>query len=429
MQQSRSEKAILALADGTVVHGFSVGHKGTTGGELCFNTSMTGYQEIFTDPSYHGQLMMMTYPHIGNYGVSARDDEANKVMISGLIVRDFSYHYSNPMADDDLDSYLKRNHIVGITGVDTRRLVRHIREKGVLNAIISSESDDAESLVKKAQEWPSMVGLELAGKVSTREPRTFKPGEHEFYRPVISQEKEDSIDPSVIPSPDAQAEETGVAEKPHSDLPDVLPDAGHSRKPVTRTLFKVAAMDYGIKQNIINSLVQRGCMVRVFPARTDFDTLMKWQPDAFFFSNGPGDPNPMDYAVETVTRAKQTGKPMFGICLGHQLMAMTEGMGVMKMFVGHRGANQPVKNLKRKRVEITTQNHGFAVDPETVNPDVAEITHRNLNDGTLEGLTYKRFNGFGVQYHPEASPGPHDSSYLFDEFIERIRKYKEQNNS
>lgn len=429
MHQPKTEKAILALADGTVVHGFAIGYKGTTGGELCFNTSMTGYQEVFTDPSYHGQLMMMTYPHIGNYGVSSRDDEARKVMVSGVIVRAFSHHYSNPAADGDLDSYLKRNQIVGITGIDTRKLVRHIREKGVLNAVISSKSDDADAMVDKAKKWPSMRGLELASKISTNEPQTFKPGQHEFYRPVISQAKEDSIDPSVISSPALKTSEEKTEDKGDSILPESLPDAGHSRKPVTRTLFKVAAIDYGIKQNIINSLVQRGCMVRVFPATTDFETISEWAPDAFFFSNGPGDPNPMDYALETVRKAKETGKPMFGICLGHQLLAITEGMGVMKMFVGHRGANQPVKNLKRGRVEITTQNHGFAVDPDTVSADAAEITHRNLNDGTLEGLNFKRFNGFGVQYHPEASPGPHDSSYLFDEFVERIRKFKEQNGS
>lgn len=373
MHQNNSEKALLVLADGTVVNGWPVGYRGTTGGELCFNTSMTGYQEIFTDPSYHGQLMMMTYPHIGNYGVSARDDEAGKVMISGLIVRAFSHCYSNTMADGDLDSYLRRNRIVGITGVDTRKLVRHIRQKGVLNAIISSETDDVDTLIGQAREWPSMIGLELAEKVSCKEPRTITP---------------------------AQAD--------------------------AKQIFKVAVMDYGIKQNIINNLVRRGCMLRIFPARTSFDTIMKWNPDAFFFSNGPGDPNPMDYALETVRRAKETGRPMFGICLGHQLMALSEGMSVIKMFVGHRGANQPVKNLRRGRVEITTQNHGFAVDPESVHGDLAEITHQNLNDGTLEGLAFRRFDGFGVQYHPEASPGPHDSSYLFDDFTDRIRRYKQR---
>ncbi len=427
MHQSKTDKAILALADGTVIHGYAIGHRGTTGGELCFNTSMTGYQEIFTDPSYHGQLMMMTYPHIGNYGVSSRDDEARKVMISGLIVRAFSHHYSNTMADGDLDTYLQRNRIVGITGIDTRRLVRHIREKGVLNAVISSETDNEEELVKKAKEWPSMVGLELASKVTRSEPQTYKPADFEDLFPQISQ---------TAGPVDELADDTGAFPPTGTDPATVdsttsQPAAAESSKSQAsagqQPLLKIAAIDYGIKQNIINSFLKRGCKLRVFPAQTDFETIIEWQPDAFFFSNGPGDPNPMDYALETVTKAKETGKPLFGICLGHQLMAMSEGMKVMKMFVGHRGANQPVKNLRRGRVEITTQNHGFAVDPDSVTDQLAEITHRNLNDGTLEGLNFKQFNGFSVQYHPEASPGPHDSSYLFDEFVTRIRKHKEEN--
>ncbi|MFO8030805.1 MAG: glutamine-hydrolyzing carbamoyl-phosphate synthase small subunit [Cyclonatronaceae bacterium] len=421
MQQTKPEKAILALADGTVVHGHAIGYRGTTGGELCFNTSMTGYQEIFTDPSYHGQLMMMTYPHIGNYGVSSRDDEARKVMISGLIVRAFSRHYSNTMADGDLDDYLRRNRIVGITGIDTRKLVLHIREKGVLNAVISSETDKADELVQKAKEWPSMVGLELASKVTCNEPQTFKPADFEDLFPQISQTA-DPVDPLVAGAGDSLSPEIDAMATGSSDARE---ETGH-QDTLHQPLLKIAAVDYGIKQNIINSFLKRGCKLRVFPAQTDFETIMEWQPDAFFFSNGPGDPNPMDYALETVTKAKQTGKPIFGICLGHQLMAMSEGMKVMKMFVGHRGANQPVKNLKRGRVEITTQNHGFAVDPDSVTDDLAEITHRNLNDGTLEGLNFKNFNGFSVQYHPEASPGPHDSSYLFDEFVERIRKFSHE---
>ncbi|MDG5767439.1 carbamoyl phosphate synthase small subunit [Balneolales bacterium ANBcel1] len=451
MHQPRTDKAILALADGTVVHGYAIGHRGTTGGELCFNTSMTGYQEIFTDPSYHGQLMMMTYPHIGNYGVSGRDDEARKVMISGLIVRAFSQHYSNTMADGDLDSYLKRNRIVGITGVDTRRLVQHIRREGVLNAIISSDNDDPEALVEQAREWPSMIGLELASKVSRTEPRTIKPGDYEFFRPAVSQSdplatganatyNKPETHPAAQASnaaPDGSAPAQSSAKAGSSDTTEVSsPESGqseaaHQKKESSsrQTMLKIAALDYGIKNNIINSFVQRGCMVRIFPAQTDFSEIEKWSPDAYFFSNGPGDPNPMDYALETVRQAKATGKPMFGICLGHQLMAMTEGMKVMKMFVGHRGANQPVKNLNRGRVEITTQNHGFAVDPDSVTDDVAVITHRNLNDGTLEGLNYKQLNGFSVQYHPESSPGPHDSSYLFDEFVDRILRYKQENGS
>lgn len=362
------DKAIIALSDGTVEHGFAIGKKGITGGELCFNTSMTGYQEIFTDPSYYGQLMMMTYPHIGNYGTMSRDDEARKVMISGLITRSFSWEYSNPQADGSLQEYLEENELIGISGVDTRRLVRHIRTKGVMNAVISSEILDEEKLIQMAKDWKPMEGLELASEVSR---------------------------------PEAQTE--------HSDGP-----------------FKVAAFDYGIKQNIINSLVERGCTLRIFPAKGDFkEELEKWEPDGFFFSNGPGDPNATaSYALERVEYAKQTGKPLFGICLGHQLMSLSEGIPVKKMFVGHRGANQPVKNLDTGLVEITTQNHGFAVDEKKLDESKVEITHINLNDNTIEGLRFKNFPGMSVQYHPEASPGPHDSAYLFDQFLDMIKEAK-----
>ncbi len=358
-------KAVLALADGTIEEGWSVGHVGTTGGELCFNTTMYDTRKSHR-PQLYGQLMMMTYPHIGNYGTSARDDEAAHVMISGMIVRAFSWEYSNPMADGSLNDYLMRHHVVGISGVDTRRLVRHIRSKGVMNAVISSENLNHDELVEQARNWVSMEGLELASKVTRDEAQN-------------------------------------------------VPGQGAHR---------IAAFDYGIKQNIINSLNQRGITLRIFPARASFEEVMDWNPDGFFFSNGPGDPNPMDYAIETVNKAKATGKPMFGICLGHQVMALSEGVKVDKMFVGHRGANHPVKNNRTGLVEITTQNHGFAIDPKSVDSSVAEITHINLNDHTVEGLDFKNFNGFSVQYHPEASPGPHDSQYLFDEFLSRIESSK-----
>ena len=364
------DKAIIALSDGTIEHGYAIGKKGTAGGELCFNTSMVGYQEIFTDPSYYGQLMMMTYPHIGNYGTMSQDDEARQVMIAGLIVRSFSWEHSNPQADENLQEYLERNKVVGISGVDTRKLVRHIRSKGVMNAVISSEELDEEKLVQKAQNWDDMIGLELATKVTRREPQTI-----------------------------------------HSDGP-----------------FKVAAFDYGIKQSIIDNFVERGCTLRIFPAKGDYiDELKTWNPDGFFFSNGPGDPDATaKYALDAVNYAKKTGKPTFGICLGHQLMALSEGIATTKMLVGHRGANQPVKNLDSGLVEITTQNHGFAIDEDALDESKVEVTHRNLNDGTVEGLRFKDFPGISVQYHPESSPGSHDSRYLFDQFIDMIKEGKKE---
>ncbi len=349
----------LALADGTVVTGISIGHVGETGGELCFNTSMAGYQEIMTDPSYHGQIMMMTYPHIGNYGAMDADLEAERPMIAGLVVRAFSFRYSNQSADESLESFMRRNELVGISGVDTRRLVLHIREAGVMNAVISAVDLDDESLVGKAREWPSMEGLELASRVTVGEAYDFAPG----------------------------------------DGP------------------RVAVFDYGVKRNILRSFRDRGCAVRVFPASTTLDDVMAWSPDGLFLSNGPGDPRAMPDQIETARRAADSGLPVFGICLGHQLMALSQGLDVYKMHVGHRGANHPVKFLETGHVEVTTQNHGFAVSPDSLGADAAELTHTNLNDSTVEGLSYKRFAGFSVQYHPEASPGPHDSRYLFDRFI------------
>ncbi|MFD2531245.1 glutamine-hydrolyzing carbamoyl-phosphate synthase small subunit [Gracilimonas halophila] len=367
MSLNERKKAILALSDGTVVHGKAVGYEGITGGELCFNTSMTGYQEIFTDPSYYGQLMMMTYPHIGNYGTQPRDDEARKVMVAGIICRAFSHEYSNTMADRSLQEYLEDNEITGISGVDTRKLVRHVREKGVMNAVISSTEMDEKKLIQMAKDWDDMEGLELATKVTRFEAQTVN-GKDEF---------------------------------------------------------RVAAFDYGIKQNIINNLNKRGCTLRIFPAKTTVDEIKEWEADGYFFSNGPGDPTATaEYALEAVNYAKETGKPMFGICLGHQLMALSEGLKTTKMFVGHRGANQPVKNLETGLVEISTQNHGFAVDEDSLDEKIAEVTHINLNDNTIEGLKFKNFPGFSVQYHPEASPGPHDSAYLFDQFIDMMKAQK-----
>lgn len=365
MKPKDQKPCILALSDGTIAHGTAIGKIGTTGGELCFNTSMTGYQEIFTDPSYYGQMMMMTYPHIGNYGTMSRDDEARSVMISGLIVRSFSEEFSNPMADGSLQEYLDRNNVVGISGVDTRKLVHHIRDEGVMNAVISSEILDEKELVKKAKEWPSMVGLELATQVTRKEAQTIS-----------------------------------------SEGP-----------------YKLAVFDYGVKNSILNNFVKRGCTLRVFPAEADLDDVKSWGADGYFFSNGPGDPNASaGYGLPMIEYAKSTGKPLFGICLGHQLMALSEGIAVKKMFVGHRGANQPVMNKETGLVEISTQNHGFAVDENKLDGSKVEITHINLNDQTIEGLKFKNFPGMSVQYHPEASPGPHDSQYLFDQYMKMVKQ-------
>ena len=354
--------ATLALADSTVVRGHAIGHRGLTGGELCFNTSMTGYQEIMTDPSYYGQLMMMTYPHIGNYGASDIDMEAESPMVAGFIVRSFTHRPSNPQADETLDDFMREHELVGIAGVDTRALVRHIRDEGVMNAVISSTEQDEEVLVEKARDWPSMAGLELASKVTIEEPRLYCEGEGP----------------------------------------------------------RIAVYDFGVKRNILRSFRARGCTVKVVPGDTPLDDVLAWEPDGLFFSNGPGDPRAMPEAVDRVDRALDTGLPVFGICLGHQLMSLAQGFEVYKMFVGHRGANHPVKNLDTERVEVTTQNHGFAVDPDSIDAATARVTHINLNDDTVEGLRFKTFAGLSLQYHPEASPGPHDSHYHFDTFMDMV---------
>ena len=359
---SAPRPARLALSDGTVVRGTSVGAAGEAAGELCFNTSMSGYQEILTDPSYVGQLMMMTYPHIGNYGAFEAATEADRPHVAGLVVRAFARNPSNAAMEETLDAYMQRHGLVGIAGVDTRRLVRHVREAGVMNAVVSTGDADDASLVAQAQAHPSMAGLELASRVTTAA----------------------AYDVSASGSP------------------------------------RVAVVDFGVKRHILRQFATRGCAVRVFPAATPLADLLAWGPDGLFFSNGPGDPRAMPAAVETVRGAVASGIPLFGICLGHQLMALAEGLPVDKMKVGHRGANQPVIHDATGRVEITTQNHGFAVRAGGVDPAVASVSHRNLTDGSVEGLRFHRFAGLSVQYHPEACPGPHDSRYLFDTFLALI---------
>lgn len=351
----------LALADGTVVTGTAVGHIGETGGELCFNTSVTGYQEVSSDPSYFGQIMMMTYPHIGNYGALEADMESDRPMIAGLVVRSFSDRHSNPRADSSLEDLMRDNQLVGISGIDTRALVLHIRDKGVMNAVISSVDLDDASLVEKARNLPSMEGLELVHHVTTGRAYDFCDG-----------------------------------------------------------ATRIAVYDFGVKRHLLRSFQERNCAVRVFPADTPLGEVMAWNPDGLFFSNGPGDPRAMTDTVSMVRNVIEMDMPMFGICLGHQLMGLAAGLEVYKMHVGHRGANHPVKNVGTSRVEVTTQNHGFGIDGDSIREDVAEVSHVNLNDGTVEGLRFKHFNGISVQFHPEASPGPHDSRYLFDEFLGMI---------
>ena len=366
MTEQRS--AILLLQDGTVCYGKSFGAVGTTAGEICFNTGMTGYQEVFTDPSYFGQILIMNSVHIGNYGVKDEDVESSNVKIRGLIGRNLEELYSRIQAKGSLNDYLKENNIVSIEEVDTRALVSHIRTKGAMNCIISSEITDLEILKKKLAEVPDMAGLELASQVST--------------------------------------------EKPYE-----MGDA--------KSKIRIAVMDYGVKQHILKCMVDRGAYVKVFPAKTNLKELKQFNPSGYFISNGPGDPASMDYAVETVKDILKEDKPVFGICLGHQLLALANGIPTFKMHHGHRGLNHPVKNLVTGKCEITTQNHGFGVDPEAVKKATnVEVTHLNLNDQSIEGIRLKNKPAFSVQYHPESTPGPHDSRYLFDDFIGQIQNSK-----
>ncbi len=360
-----NEKAYLLLADGLLIEGKAIGKKDTSGGEICFNTGMTGYQEIYTDPSYYGQIIVNTSAHIGNYGTVNEEQESSSPKISGLVVNEFSEEFSRKTAKESLQQYLEKHGIVGIADIDTRMLVRHLRSKGAMNAIISSVLTP-EELKSELLKVPSMDGLELASLVSTKKPY-------------------------FVGNANAQ--------------------------------FKIAALDVGIKNNILKNLVARGCYVQVFPAKTTFAEMEKWSPHGYFISNGPGDPSVMDYGIKTVKEIINADKPVFGICLGHQLLALACGVSTYKMHHGHRGLNHPVKNLISGLGEMTSQNHGFAVSEKDIdkNPDV-EITHLHLNDNTIMGIRLKSKKAFSVQYHPEASPGPHDSRYLFDQFIEMVRQ-------
>ncbi len=368
MKYTAKAPAILLLEDGKVFYGKAAGKIGTTAGEICFNTGMTGYQEIFTDPSYFGQIIVTTNVHIGNYGVNDDEVESDSIKIAGLVCKQFNEFHSRKRSNGSLKDYFEKNNLVAISDVDTRAIVRYIRDKGAMNCIVSSETLDIEILKEKLAKVPSMAGLELSSKVSTKE--AYFVG-----------------DPAAM--------------------------------------YKVAVTDYGVKRNILRSLTERDCYLQVFPMKTSFEEMLKWNPDGFMISNGPGDPSVMKDEVAVAKKMIDSGIPTFGICLGHQLIAEASGISTFKMHKGHRGINHPVKNLITGKSEITSQNHGFGVKAE----DVAkvkniEITHINLNDNTVEGLRYTDRNVFSVQYHPEACPGPYDARYLFDDFITMISKTK-----
>ena len=365
-QSTTSRKpAVLVLADGHVFHGLSFGKIGTATGEICFNTGMTGYQEVFTDPSYTGQVLIMNTVHIGNYGVKETDVESSSVKIHGLIARNLEEQFSRHQANQDLNAYLVDNHIVAIDGIDTRALVAHIRTEGAMNCIISSEELSVDQLKEQLKAVPNMDGQELASTVSTS--TEYEMGD-------------------------------------------------------TNSAVKVAVLDFGVKQHILQCLVSRGAHIRVHPAKTTINRLKEFNPSGYFISNGPGDPSAMPYAVTTVKDILAEKKPVFGICLGHQLLALANDIPTFKMHHGHRGLNHPVKNIITGQCEITTQNHGFGVDPVAVknHPNV-EVTHVNLNDDSIEGIRLKDRPAFSVQYHPESTPGPHDSRYLFDRFVEMMQ--------
>ncbi len=386
-------RALLALEDGTVFKGTSFGAQGTTTGEICFNTAMAGYQEVLTDPSYHGQIVTMTAPQIGNTGVNNADDQSRRPRVAGFVVRDAEEPHSSWRAEGSLLDYLTRHGVIGIADVDTRRLARRIRTSGAMRAALTTEITDVSAAVELAASSPSLVGRDLAIEVTTPSPYGWD---------------EDTLE---------RRSEPGYA-------------AGRERAPATRELLeettgdraRVAALDFGLKHNILDLLVAGGCDVTVFPATTDSDELLAGNFDGIFLSNGPGDPEPVTYGIETV-RSLLGRIPIFGICLGHQILALALGGRTYKLPFGHRGGNHPVRRLDHERVEITCQNHGFAVDAASIETTAAGVTHVNLNDGTVEGIELPGL-AFSVQYHPESGPGPHDSRYLFTKFRRLMTEFE-----
>ncbi len=386
LTQDPEARAILALEDGRVFKGRAAGARTRRGGEVVFNTSITGYQEVFTDPSYSGQIVCLTYPHIGNVGTNLDDEESAKPYIEGLVVREFSALASNWRSKESAQDYLERHRVPVIWDIDTRALVRHLRDVGALRGVVATDGTPVEQLVAEARALPTMAGLELASRVTS-------PKQYEWKR--------GSIELSGSGAPvDVKSEMAASSD-------------GKSR-------YKVVAYDFGIKQNILRLLVDHGCDVTVVPAQTSGEDVLALKPDGVFLSNGPGDPEPIGYAVENIR--KMLGRvPIFGICLGHQLCGLALGGRTFKLKFGHHGSNHPVQNLRTKKVEITSQNHGFCVDPDSLPASDLEITHVNLNDHTNEGMRHRSLPLFSVQYHPEASPGPHDARYLFDDFISLMK--------
>ncbi|WP_410879017.1 glutamine-hydrolyzing carbamoyl-phosphate synthase small subunit [Myroides sp. DW712] len=368
MEYKRKEDGIIVLADGTVFYGKSIGIKGTAFGEICFNTGMTGYQEVFTDPSYYGQIMLSTNPHIGNYGVNEDEVDSDGIKIAGLVCKNFSYEYSRVDASGSLYDYFEAHQLVAISDVDTRALTAYIRDNGAMNAVLSTDGKSVDELKALLKEVPSMEGLELSSVVSTKEPY--------FYG-----------------NPESK--------------------------------YRVSVLDLGIKTNILRCLAERDCYIQVFPYNSSYEALLSFHPNGIFLSNGPGDPQALaDKGVLAVVKEVVEGDlPVFGICLGHQLICLSQGVGTYKMFSGHRGVNHPVLNVLTGKGEITSQNHGFAVSKEALtNHPTLEISHLHLNDQTVAGVRMKNKDVFSVQYHPESSPGPHDSRYLFDDFVSNMSK-------